>query len=146
VSTTDDPDSTQPDANAVDPVMLDEVEQALNALQDGGEPADGGTGEDPRPNVGGSHPMGGIPHAEPGPGGGVVSPMGGIPHAEPGPGGIAYPMGGIPHAEPDPGAAGSPHEGIPMAATSGPDGGIGNYFDSDEPVRTSDRRPSDFDG
>jgi hypothetical protein len=128
VSTTDDPDSTQPDANAVDPVMLDEVEQALNALQDGGEPADGGTGEDPRPNVGGSHPMGGIPHDEPGPGG------------------IAYPMGGIPHAEPDPGAAGSPHEGIPMAATSGPDGGIGNYFDSDEPVRTSDRRPSDFDG
>ena len=67
MSTTDDIRSTTtPDATTLDPAMLDEVEQALTAAQDGGDTTDGG-----------------IPHAETTrPGGGVAHPNGGIPHAE----------------------------------------------------------------
>ena len=109
MSTTDDFASTStPDATTLDPAMLDEVEQALTAAQDGGDTTDGGIphAEDPRGVValadGGDTTDGGIPHAETKPPvGGVAHPNGGIPHAEttrPG-GGVAHPNGGIPHAE-----------------------------------------------
>lgn len=98
MSTTDDTTSTStPDATALDPAMLDEVEQALDAVQNGGGQNGGGQTDD-----------GGIPIAEGQPvakadtaDGGVAHPNGGIPIAEttrPG-GGVARPNGGIPHAE-----------------------------------------------
>ncbi len=154
--------STTPDASSLDPATLDEVERALNISHHGGEPYNSGTtdggipqAETLQPDGGIAHPNGGIPVAETGrPGGGVARPHGGIPHAETvRDGGITYPnYGGIPAAEttrPGGGVA-QPNGGIPQAepVESGavrPRSDEG-YLDSDEPVRTSDRRPSDFDG
>jgi len=107
MSTLDDKSTSTPDA--LDPITVDEVEQALTAVQGGGETTDGGIPHAETEPVGavaladgGDTTQGGIPHAESEPqGGGVAHPNGGIPHAETTKvgGGVAHPNGGIPHAE-----------------------------------------------
>jgi hypothetical protein len=106
MSTLDDKSTSTPDA--LDPITVDEVEQALTAAQDGGETTDdGGIPHAETKPAGavaladGGDPDGGIPHAETKPQGGVAHPNGGIPHAETtkAGGGVAHPNGGIPHAE-----------------------------------------------
>ncbi|HTI22408.1 MAG TPA: hypothetical protein VL652_15545 [Kutzneria sp.] len=105
MSTLDDKSTSTPDA--LDPITVDEVEQALTAAQDGGGTTDGGIPHAETKPVGpvaladGDDPNGGIPHAETKPQGGVAHPNGGIPHAETTKvgGGVAHPNGGIPHAE-----------------------------------------------
>lgn len=109
MSTTDDFASTStPDATTLDPAMLDEVEQALDAAQFGGEQTDGGIPQAETTKPGGiaqldditgtggvAQPLGGIPQPE------TPTPLtGGIPQPEgPNRGGVAHPNGGIPQAE-----------------------------------------------
>ncbi|QUQ69525.1 hypothetical protein [Kutzneria sp. CA-103260] len=121
MSTTDDTQSTSTPDATLDPAMLAEVEQALDAVHGGGvarpnggighaetvEPTDvvrtetGGIGhpEDPQPGQGGQpgltvQPVSGL---QPGR---SVQAEGGIGHPEgPKPDGVARPNGGIGHAE-----------------------------------------------
>jgi len=113
MSTTDDMSTSTPDA--LDPITVDEVEQALTAVQGGGETTDDGG----IPQAEATRP-GGTAHLDTATKGGVARPLGGIPQAEtskpdamrpldggigqpetenPPRGGVAHPNGGIPQAE-----------------------------------------------
>ncbi|HEY0500405.1 MAG TPA: hypothetical protein VGD48_31975 [Kutzneria sp.] len=114
MSTTDDRSTSTPDA--LDPITVDEVEQALTAVRHGGETTDGGIpqAETTKPGEVAHLDAGAATH------GGVARPHGGIPQAEttrpdgmrpldggigqpetenPNRGGVAHPNGGIPQAE-----------------------------------------------
>jgi hypothetical protein len=109
MSTTDDRSTSTPDA--LDPITVDEVEQALTAVRDGGETTDGGIpqAEGTKPVAqldagkgGVAHPNGGIPQAETTRPDGMRPLDGGIGQPEtenPKKGGVAHPNGGIPQAE-----------------------------------------------
>jgi len=109
MSTTDDTTSTStPDVTAIDPAMLDEVEQALDAVQGGVQTDDGiPQAESDRPVAHAN----GIPQAETvhGP----VAHANGIPQAETIEGPVAH-ANGIPQAETT--------DGIPQAETPPPGG------------------------